>query len=382
MISLVLTVIIMLLSLYALIVLGHLDHNMTKFKKRDLVSHPSLLKDLPSVSVCLPARNEYGVMTECLEQLLASSYPKLEIIVIDDDSVDSTPQLIKAFAHSGVRFIAGGELPEGWLGKNYALGNLLKEANGTYVLFLDVDTKVQPETIGQLVSYARTYNADMISVLPRRRDVWRSSIFLAPLRYFWRVIFHTTARPIAASSAWMVERSRFLEDVGGFEAFKAIVEPETSIARIFSYKDSYRFLISDDILGLAYEKKLSSQYETNLRLRFPFFKFSIVLSVLFAAILALYGFLPIIGIVLGLVLMSKTLIWASVALLFLEVFIYHIYLKAIWPRRNISGAFFISVLLIEDAWISLQSMYKYKTHSVTWKGRPIAARVSDYNRQA
>ena len=42
---------------------------------------------LPSVSVCIPARNETHAMSECLESVLASDYPKLEAIVLDDTRV-------------------------------------------------------------------------------------------------------------------------------------------------------------------------------------------------------------------------------------------------------------------------------------------------------
>ena len=47
-------------------------------------------------------------MTDALHRVIASTYPKLEIIVLDDLSADKTPALIKAFAQDGVRFIEGG----------------------------------------------------------------------------------------------------------------------------------------------------------------------------------------------------------------------------------------------------------------------------------
>src|SRR5690606_9393006 len=153
----------------------------------------TLLADLPSVSVCIPARNETHAMTECLERVIASNYPKIEIIVLDDSSVDDTSVLIKSFAHSGVRFVEGSPLPDGWLGKNHALEGLLKEASGRYVFFMDVDTKISPFTISQLVAYAASEDATMVSVLPRRNDGWRMSVIWTTLRYFWEIIFHTPA---------------------------------------------------------------------------------------------------------------------------------------------------------------------------------------------
>ena len=77
--------------------------------------------DLPSVTVCIPARNEQHALTDCLQRVLSSTYQKLEIIVLDDVSGDDTSALIKSFASEGVRFVRGSQLAEGWLGKNHAL---------------------------------------------------------------------------------------------------------------------------------------------------------------------------------------------------------------------------------------------------------------------
>src|SRR5688572_18125111 len=91
--------------------------------------------DLPSVTVCIPARNEGHALTDCLQRVVASTYERLEIIVLDDVSGDDTSALIKSFASEGVRFVKGSKLPSGWLGKNHALQGLLDEASGTFVLF-------------------------------------------------------------------------------------------------------------------------------------------------------------------------------------------------------------------------------------------------------
>jgi cellulose synthase/poly-beta-1,6-N-acetylglucosamine synthase-like glycosyltransferase len=94
---------------------------LTHFRFQQRVTPKQMITELPSVSVCIPARNEMHVMTECLESVLASTYPKLEVIVLDDRSEDTTSTLVKAFARDGVRFVEGKKLPPGWLGKNYAL---------------------------------------------------------------------------------------------------------------------------------------------------------------------------------------------------------------------------------------------------------------------
>ena len=57
-------------------------------------------KKLPSLSVAIPARNETFILEDCLKCLIASDYPKLEILVLDDCSQEKrTPEIIRQFAH-------------------------------------------------------------------------------------------------------------------------------------------------------------------------------------------------------------------------------------------------------------------------------------------
>ena len=185
---------------------------------------------LPTVTVCIPARNEDHALHDCLERVIASDYEKLEIIVLDDLSIDDTPVIIKAFAHEGVRFVEGAALPEGWLGKNHALSELLQEASGTYVLFMDVDTRLEPDSIDKLVRYMLQEEALMVSVLPRRNDGWRASVMFSTLRYFWELLFHRKSSPATASNAWLIHRQTLVDRWPGLVAFKSAIQPESKLS--------------------------------------------------------------------------------------------------------------------------------------------------------
>jgi len=269
MLELILYSVFILLTLVSVFFAWKLMFAFKNFKMKKLLSAPSMLNDLPSVSVCIPARNETHAMTQCLERVIASRYPKLEIIVLDDSSGDNTSTLIKAFAHAGVRFVEGSPLPDGWLGKNHALQALLDEASGSYLLYLDVDTQIMPDTIGQLVAYAQQEKVSMVSVLPWRQDGWRGSVLFGTLRYFWELILHRPSAPAVASSAWMIHRHTLRDALGGFEPYQRDIQPEAKLAAALMARHSYRFIISTPLLGISYEKKWSSQVETSIRLLFP-----------------------------------------------------------------------------------------------------------------
>src|SRR5436853_5659749 len=57
----------------------------------------------PPISVILPARNEARNIDGCVRSILASKYPNLELIVVDDHSTDDTGDLARGIAERDSR---------------------------------------------------------------------------------------------------------------------------------------------------------------------------------------------------------------------------------------------------------------------------------------
>jgi len=339
------------------------------FRRFRMPRMQGLPAETPSVSVCIPARNETHAMTQCLERVLASDYEKLEIIVFDDNSSDDTSVLVRSFAHAGVRFVAGEPLPPSWLGKNHALDILAREASGTYIVFLDVDTAIAPSTISQLVGYVAAEKAKMVSVIPRRNDTWRVSVLFGSLRYFWELVLSRKNFPASSSSLWMIARDTLLSTLGGIDAYKADVLPETSIAAKLGAAQ-YRCLLSNNTLGVAYEKRWSSQVETSQRLLYPMLGKSWLVGLAALFVLLLLNaptFIILGGFLFG---------WAAVhvvAALFLGVFavLYGIYTAHTWQSRGWLGALLWPVVILQECILLIYSMAGYVKGSITWKDRPV-----------
>lgn len=326
-------------------------------------------KDLPSVSVCIPARNEDHALTDCLQSVLLSNYPKLEIIVLDDNSVDNTSVLIKSFAHAGVRFVQGSDLPPSWLGKNYALHGLLKEASGSHVLFLDVDTRLKPNSIADMVNYMTQEEADMVSVMPIREDGIRASMVFSPLRYFWEIIFHSKLSPASAGNAWMVDKKK-LKSYGEFYSLKEAIKPESHLASYFANKGRYRFLVSNPSLGVTYEKKWSSQLDTSSRLLYP--ALGRQWSSATIAIIDLLIFLAPLLVAVALLGVIDSFLWLlSLASVVALTALYVSYTKRVWRFGWWVGAFVWPVVLVQEIALIVSSFIAYSRNKVTWKGRPV-----------
>ncbi|MGV9001847.1 MAG: glycosyltransferase family 2 protein [Candidatus Saccharimonadaceae bacterium] len=332
--------------------------------------------DLPSVSVCIPARNEQHALADCLQRVVASTYPKLEIIVLDDVSRDNTSALIKSFASEGVRFVEGSQLTDGWLGKNHALQGLLDEASGSYVLFLDVDTILAPSAIENMVRYSLSHRSSMISVLPRREDNWRASVLASPLRYFWEIMFQRKASPATASNAWLIRRDVLVKRFDGLKSFKNSIQPESRIAAELVKTNEYHFLVGTKDFGVAFEKKWRSQLFTGVRIVFPILSNKIPLA--FMAMLDLALFL------VPFVTLYLVLLWPDITpyLLFLNFLLsisfcilYGAYTHRVWNKGWVVGGFAWPLLIGQEILIVLFSILKYRRRTVKWKGRVIQPEV-------
>jgi glycosyltransferase involved in cell wall biosynthesis len=292
------------------------------------------------------------------------------MIVLDDASNDNTSVLIKSFAHAGVRFVEGSALPEGWLGKTHAEHELYEEASGEFILFLDVDTHITPRTIDNLVAIALNEKAEVVSVLPKRDDVFRGSVLFATLRYFWTIILHRKAHPAVASSAWMVRRSLLHDQFNGFEQLRTAVEPERIIAAHATTHSHYRFLISTSELGVSYEKKWRSQLETSTRLLYPFLGGRFV-PVTGAYLLILSLLFPFVWIASALFTSWSVYHTVAVVIACLVLSSYMHYVHRVWQRGWLVGGIVFPFVLIQELCLLTASIYAYATHSVTWKGRPV-----------
>src|SRR5690606_24790643 len=102
----------------------------------------------PLVSVIIAAKEEQENIQETIRHLMKQTYPRIEIIAVNDRSNDATGarmEALKAWSDKRpecgptLRVIHITQLPQGWLGKNHALYQGYLQARGSYLLFTDAD---------------------------------------------------------------------------------------------------------------------------------------------------------------------------------------------------------------------------------------------------
>lgn len=123
--------------------------------------------DLPLLSIVVPARNEERSIERCVRSLLAQQLPDFEVIVVDDRSSDATPSILARLAAENprLRVLAGAALPQGWVGKPWALHQGTLVARGAWLLFTDADSYHEPWASRSTLAFALDREYDAVTLV-------------------------------------------------------------------------------------------------------------------------------------------------------------------------------------------------------------------------
>jgi glycosyltransferase involved in cell wall biosynthesis len=195
--------------------------------------------DPPRVTAILPAKDEEIYLGDCLASVRAQTYPNLEILVVDDRSVDRTGEIARehALRDPRVRVLTIDELPAGWTGKTHALYRAVAEATGDWLWFLDADTLHAPDGLSIVMEYGRAEGAAMVSLLPELRceTFWERVVQplggIVLMQSFPLHVVHRDDSPLAfANGQYILIRRGAYDDAGGHEAVKGRFVEDIALA--------------------------------------------------------------------------------------------------------------------------------------------------------
>jgi cellulose synthase/poly-beta-1,6-N-acetylglucosamine synthase-like glycosyltransferase len=175
----------------------------------------------PSVTVVVPAKDEAAAIENSLRSLLASDYPNLQIVAVDDRSTDATGKLMDALvskpeSQGRLRVLHVKELPEGWLGKPHAMALAAAGASSDWLLFTDADVVFDPRAIRLAVEYARRSGGDHMVLYP---TLILRGVAEKMLIGFFQSVSALAARP------WKIADPNARRDYIGVGAFNLIRRP-------------------------------------------------------------------------------------------------------------------------------------------------------------
>ncbi|NIM58343.1 MAG: glycosyltransferase [Candidatus Aminicenantes bacterium] len=224
--------------LVLVIIFLNLLKNLKRLKEQEKTKPK---KPLPFVSVLVPARNEERNIENCVSSLLQSDYPKLEIIVLDDNSTDGTYGILKELSehHKNLRVIKGKKLPPGWNGKNWACHQLSQAAQGEWFLFTDADTVHKPNSVSTALGVAQKRKSVFVSCIPRFiTKTWSEKLYFPVIHFVFVALFpfklinySKDSRLSFAIGPFLFIKRDFYLSWGGYEAIRLEVVDDIAMAR-------------------------------------------------------------------------------------------------------------------------------------------------------
>jgi poly-beta-1,6-N-acetyl-D-glucosamine synthase len=143
--------VILILRYAVMMVYSFLDH-LESVERGRAELDPRLEKSLAMVSVVVPAYNEGMVIQPAIRSLLALDYPNFEVIVVDDGSTDDTYEKALAVLQES-RDVPARVVTKPHGGKAEALNTGMTIARGEFILNMDGDTKLSPNTLRSCVRH-------------------------------------------------------------------------------------------------------------------------------------------------------------------------------------------------------------------------------------
>lgn len=224
-------------------------------KKKQYVERlfPDHVMDEVPVSVIIPAYNESACICDTIDSMLEEDYPNLEILVINDGSVDDTEELLTEryemereempcsqdiavkpirkcysghFAGKTLRFICKDNG-----GKSDALNCGLNFCRSLLCIIVDADTRVQRGSIRMMASRFMTDDRVIVcagAVNGNNNDYQQLSVFHKMLVafqrleyyrtfYLQRILFDDFNANIVMSGAFAMFRTDLIKRIGGYK---------------------------------------------------------------------------------------------------------------------------------------------------------------------
>ena len=110
-------------------------------------------------SIIMPMYNAAGYLSLAIDSVIKQTYPNWNLLIIDDGSVDKSVEIAKNYADRDNRIIY---MYQNNSGVSVARNKGIECATGDYVLFLDSDDEILPQTLEKIAEQIDRYSPDIV----------------------------------------------------------------------------------------------------------------------------------------------------------------------------------------------------------------------------
>jgi len=322
-----------------------------------------------SVSVVVPSYNSAATLASAIKAIINQDFKTLEIIIVDDGSVDQTREVVQSF--SNVRYVYQDNA-----GPAAARNTGAKEAAGDLIFFTDADCVPRPDWLSQSIEHFKDEN---IAVVAGSYGIANPKNILARCIHHEILYRHHHLMPIhpkAFGSYNFGIRKRIFEEVGGFEESYCQASGEDNDLSYKLIKMGHKIYFEKDSLvdhqhTTSIKKYLKEQYchgfwRAKMYLQHPsmikgddytFYKDALevpfVVLIIFLALLSLYNpFFGLLSIVMMcVVFFLQTIFCLRILKSFFEVIFYNfvLFFRAFMRTFGLSSGicYFLSKILLK-----------------------------------
>lgn len=131
------------------------------------------------ISVIIPTYNRENIIKECLESVLNQTYKNIEVIIVDDCSVDNTVAVAQSVSDDRVSCHKLEKNSGACFARNYGASL----ANGEYIAFQDSDDIWDLTKLEKQVAYLESGDYDLIFCGMKRVNELGQSFFYPPIDF-------------------------------------------------------------------------------------------------------------------------------------------------------------------------------------------------------
>lgn len=211
--------------------------------------------DGPLVSVCMSCFNAERYLEQAMRSILNQSYRNLELIVIDDLSRDSTPQIIERLACEDprVRPLRNPANRGTYVSRNQAF----EQARGEFFTVMDADDFALPERLARQVQNLLAH--------PERIGVWTDWVRMHGDGHFYFKVQWGGTYQHEAVATLMIRRRDVLDRIGYWDSVRFAADTEFlfRIKRVYG-KEAVPKMSMPTVISLFHENSLTNNPLTGI----------------------------------------------------------------------------------------------------------------------
>lgn len=111
------------------------------------------------VSIIIPVYNSVTALSKCLESVVSQSYKNIEVILVNDGSTDGSEKICDSFAEKDDRVRVFHNANHG---VSFTRNFGIEHCAGNYIMFVDSDDHIEPDTVELLMNAMEKYSVDLV----------------------------------------------------------------------------------------------------------------------------------------------------------------------------------------------------------------------------